>query len=213
MGYKKPSSVARGSGDACTNTRAKRLPRRNSGHSLAIAEAQKIVAIWNARQAGGRALWFYPTIGAAIAAGLQCRRLQFLSSNLKDVYFTLTFQNLGIFRLAPIRADTGNSLRRLRAEMYCEELSFQYSAASTGVSAQSGSGDGTQSISLGNREQKVGAQIPVYSQGSTILPRATSPTGRLARSHRVRRFFDCPTRIWQAAPSRKSANFQTLSTI
>jgi hypothetical protein len=40
-------------------------PRRK-----AIAEAHKIVAIWNARQAGGRALWFYPTIGAAIAAGL-----------------------------------------------------------------------------------------------------------------------------------------------
>jgi hypothetical protein len=34
-----------------------------------VGEAQKIVAIWNARQAGGRALWFYPTIGAAIAAG------------------------------------------------------------------------------------------------------------------------------------------------
>jgi hypothetical protein len=29
-----------------------------------------ISAIWNARQAGRRALWFYPTIGAAIAAGL-----------------------------------------------------------------------------------------------------------------------------------------------
>jgi hypothetical protein len=26
------------------------------------AEAERIVAIWNARQAGGRALWFYPTI-------------------------------------------------------------------------------------------------------------------------------------------------------
>jgi hypothetical protein len=36
----------------------------------AIAEAEGIVAIWNARQAGGRALWFYPTIGAALAAGL-----------------------------------------------------------------------------------------------------------------------------------------------
>jgi hypothetical protein len=36
----------------------------------AIADAEKIVAIWNARQAGGRALWLYPTIGAAIAAGL-----------------------------------------------------------------------------------------------------------------------------------------------
>jgi hypothetical protein len=33
------------------------------------AEAQKIVEIWSACQAGGRALWFYPTIGAAIAAG------------------------------------------------------------------------------------------------------------------------------------------------
>ena len=29
----------------------------------AIREAQKIVAIWNARQAGVRALWSYPTTG------------------------------------------------------------------------------------------------------------------------------------------------------
>ena len=36
----------------------------------AVTEAQKIVSIWNARQAGGRAMWFYPTIGAAIAARL-----------------------------------------------------------------------------------------------------------------------------------------------
>jgi hypothetical protein len=34
----------------------------------AIADAQKIVAIWNARQAGGRAPWFYPAVGAAIAS-------------------------------------------------------------------------------------------------------------------------------------------------
>ena len=33
------------------------------------AEARKIVEIWSAHQVGGRALWFYPTIGAAIAAG------------------------------------------------------------------------------------------------------------------------------------------------
>ena len=37
------------------------------------AEAERFVAIWNARQAGGRALWFYPTIGAAIAAGVPWR--------------------------------------------------------------------------------------------------------------------------------------------
>ena len=44
--------------------------RRAEAERKAIADAQKIVAIWNARQASGRELWFYPTIGAAIAAGL-----------------------------------------------------------------------------------------------------------------------------------------------
>jgi hypothetical protein len=44
--------------------------KRAEAERKAIADAQKIVAIWNARQAGGRALWFYPTIGAAIAAGV-----------------------------------------------------------------------------------------------------------------------------------------------
>jgi hypothetical protein len=43
--------------------------KRAEAEHKAIADAQKIVGIWNARQAGGRALWFYPTIGAAIAAG------------------------------------------------------------------------------------------------------------------------------------------------
>jgi hypothetical protein len=44
--------------------------KRVEADRKAVAEAQKIVAIWNARQAGGRELWFYPTIGAAIRAGL-----------------------------------------------------------------------------------------------------------------------------------------------
>jgi hypothetical protein len=44
--------------------------KRAEAERKAAVEAQKIVAIWNARQAGGRALWFYPTIGAAIAAGV-----------------------------------------------------------------------------------------------------------------------------------------------
>jgi hypothetical protein len=44
--------------------------KRAEAERKSVAEALKIVAIWNARQAGGRALWFYPTIGAAVAAGL-----------------------------------------------------------------------------------------------------------------------------------------------
>jgi len=39
-------------------SRAKRVKAERK----ATAEAQKIVAIWNARQVGGRELWFYPTI-------------------------------------------------------------------------------------------------------------------------------------------------------
>jgi hypothetical protein len=50
--------------------RAKADAARADAQRKAIADAQKIVTIWNARQAGGRSLWFYPTIGAAIAAGL-----------------------------------------------------------------------------------------------------------------------------------------------
>jgi hypothetical protein len=37
--------------------------KRVESERRAVAEAQKIVGIWNARQAGGRALWFYPTKG------------------------------------------------------------------------------------------------------------------------------------------------------
>ena len=44
--------------------------KRAEAERQAQTDAQRIVAIWNARQAGGRALWFYPTIRAAIAAGL-----------------------------------------------------------------------------------------------------------------------------------------------
>jgi hypothetical protein len=44
--------------------------KRAEAERKAVADAKKVVEIWNARQAGGRALWFYPTIGAAIAAGL-----------------------------------------------------------------------------------------------------------------------------------------------
>jgi hypothetical protein len=44
--------------------------KRAEAEREAIAEAQKIVAIWNARQVGGRALWFYPTIGVVLLPGV-----------------------------------------------------------------------------------------------------------------------------------------------
>jgi hypothetical protein len=56
--------------------RAAAEAERAEAERKAIAEAEKIVAIWNARQAVGRALWFYPTIGAAVVLpdDRRCRR-------------------------------------------------------------------------------------------------------------------------------------------
>jgi len=58
--------------------------------------------------------------------------LEYLDSNLKDVLFTLTFQNLGIFKLSPEKYEgESGSVRRSRAEMYCEAITFQGKSAAT----------------------------------------------------------------------------------
>jgi phage tail-like protein len=54
--------------------------------------------------------------------------LEFLAPNLQDVYFTLTFKNLGIFKLSPESAGA-EKLRTLKAEMYCELIAFDPKSA------------------------------------------------------------------------------------
>ena len=81
----------------------------------ALADAQKIVAIWNARQAGGRELWFYPTIGAAIAAGVPWRSVDLrtldrrpgtsISSLIPSVPFRWCSPNAPFTRLEMLSAD------------------------------------------------------------------------------------------------------------
>jgi phage tail-like protein len=51
--------------------------------------------------------------------------LEFLSPNLQDIYFKLTFTNLGIFKLALEKKEPGSdTVRRNKAEMYCEAMKF-----------------------------------------------------------------------------------------
>ena len=65
--------------------------------------------------------------------------LEYLDSNLKAVLFTLTFRGLGIFKLTPEKYERSDKPRRLRAEMYCEEIGFQYVASAvTGKRAGAG---------------------------------------------------------------------------
>jgi phage tail-like protein len=51
--------------------------------------------------------------------------LEYLSPNLADALFTINFQHLGIFKLAPDKVEAGNEqVRRLKCEMYCEDVVF-----------------------------------------------------------------------------------------
>ncbi len=55
--------------------------------------------------------------------------LEYLAPNLTDALFTLTFKGLGIFRLTPVKVESGREqIRRVKAEMYCEEMKFDYKA-------------------------------------------------------------------------------------
>src|SRR5262245_53793702 len=98
--------------------RAKAEAARAEAERKAAAEAEKIVAVWNARQAGGRALWFYPTIGAAIAAGFPwltyscpaCR--QFGSVDLRTLDRHLGDRAMGLEGIVSKRRDRPYRSRR-----------------------------------------------------------------------------------------------------
>jgi phage tail-like protein len=52
--------------------------------------------------------------------------LEYLAPDLKTVLFTITFFNLGIFKLAPEPVAPGSeNIRRLTASMYCERMTFK----------------------------------------------------------------------------------------
>lgn len=53
--------------------------------------------------------------------------LEYLTPDLKTVLFTLNMRHIGIFRAEPDSANS--SIRRVKAEMYVEEMSFKYSSA------------------------------------------------------------------------------------
>lgn len=56
--------------------------------------------------------------------------LEFLTPNLKETLFTLTFKHLGVFKMAPDKVESGaEGLRRVKVEMYCEEMNWDYKVA------------------------------------------------------------------------------------
>jgi phage tail-like protein len=56
--------------------------------------------------------------------------LEYLAPNLQEVLFSITFSHLGIFKLTPEKVEGGSEqIRRVKAEMYCEDMKFDYRAA------------------------------------------------------------------------------------
>lgn len=56
--------------------------------------------------------------------------LEFLTPNLSEVLFTVTFEHLGIFKCTPEKVEAGSeNIRRIKAEMYCEDMKFEYKAS------------------------------------------------------------------------------------
>ncbi len=57
--------------------------------------------------------------------------LTYLAPDLKTELFTITFSHLGIFKLTPEKVEAGSeNIRRVKAEMYCEEMKFEYKSSS-----------------------------------------------------------------------------------
>jgi phage tail-like protein len=56
--------------------------------------------------------------------------LEYLTPNLQEVLFTLTFSHLGVFKVTPDKVEaSAEPIRRLKVEMYCEDIKFDFSGA------------------------------------------------------------------------------------
>jgi len=58
--------------------------------------------------------------------------LEYLTEDLGTSLFKLDFMGLGIFKLSPDKVEAGGeNIRRVKAEMYCEEIKFSYGGGAT----------------------------------------------------------------------------------
>ena len=56
--------------------------------------------------------------------------LEYLTPDLATVLFTLHFSHLGVFKVSPDKVEAGGEpIRRVKVEMYCEDIQFDFSGA------------------------------------------------------------------------------------
>ena len=110
--------------------------------------------------------------------GEKAGTLEFLGANMKDTFFTLSFHGLGICKVTPLRNESGaEGIRRVRAEMYCEEMSLMFgpnAVSETASRATDGHRDRT--LDAGKRARRQGgdravARVPSRGAGRRGHPR------------------------------------------
>jgi len=56
--------------------------------------------------------------------------LEYLTPNLQEVLFTLSFYHLGVFKVTPDKVEaSAEPIRRLKVDMYCEDIKFDFSGS------------------------------------------------------------------------------------
>jgi phage tail-like protein len=88
--------------------------------------------------------------------------LQYLAPAGKDALFTLDFHGLGIFKLTPLKFESARESPRLvRAEMYCEEISFKYDPSVASGPSTAAPQTGSTETTPQNPADPAGPAIPV----------------------------------------------------
>ena len=111
--------------------------RNRSLPTPGAAETPNLVITLPDSQAGPFREWFYNFViqGQASDSDEKPGMLEFLAHNLQQVLFTVSFGNLGIFRMSPVPQSTTSTASLVKVEMYCETMNFSQ-ASSGGGSAQ-----------------------------------------------------------------------------
>ena len=77
--------------------------------------------------------WFQKFVveGNCTDAAERTGSIEYLTTDLKTILFSVSFQHLGIFKITPDKHEAGaGAIRRVKVEMYCESMAFKYSQES-----------------------------------------------------------------------------------
>lgn len=96
-----------------------------------VVEVPNLVITLPEQHAAGLLAWQKESAGrpSRDAKTQKSGQLEYLSQDLRESLLTLTFHGLGIFKVTPDKTEArGENIRRVKAEMYCEEIRFSYGA-------------------------------------------------------------------------------------